>query len=279
MRAWALTLSIPLLASCATPGGRPSLTLAEARRMTVPALAAELMGRGPAGQGFVEAKVTGNVRGWISVPGLDAVDLYRAPRATAFPGICQIDGVIVRFEGGPRGSRDVPHRLQSRSTYTQFAFLDSPAASADCVQLTPLDGRDNPRLFWLGTATSEGSDDSPGRAYFGIRALKLAQAAAPALREAIRCLPDTSNPKRSECADPVATVTGFPIMRIDSMAIDQCAGDTGHLCVSVTHVVGPTSDGSETVKLTIATDAIAADAARPFTIQSISVTAESWIDD
>lgn len=272
MKAAAILL-LPALVGCASPTARPSLTLAEARRMSPSALAAELLGRGAAGQGFVEAKVSGNRQGWIRSWGLDSVSLYRAPKATDYPGLCRVDAVDVSFDGGNGGRRDVPHRVRDREPFTRFALVE--AGAADCAQRSPQD----PRFFMLGDRNSTGFGTSSEIAYFGTRAVRQAQAQAPGMPEAISCIPDPASAARTECIDATLTITSQKLAKIDSISVFECEDDAPALCTKVTYLIGPGADGPLAVNLTIATDAVATDPAKSFNVTSIAVSAESWVYD
>lgn len=273
-------LTLALLTVPAAAQAQVTLTLAQARALPGPALAEKLLGP-EAARDIVEVVVAGDAWGMIAQPGLNGVIFYRTPRATEFPGLCRVEHLYARFSsGGERGS-DVPHALMATRTHTEFALLarPGPAPDGDCAGLAPLADRDSPRLFTLGDASNLDNGDSAATAYFGMVALAQAQIDTSAGRAHVRCKPDPADKARTECRDPLLTITRYPAARIDTMQVYPCEERAPQLCIDVNHVIDPGKHTGRTLRLVIATDAVAATPSAPFEVRSITVQPETWAND
>ncbi|WP_188053241.1 hypothetical protein [Sphingosinithalassobacter sp. CS137] len=231
MRRWFAALgSLALFASSgAAAQDDVRLTLAEARGMSPDALATRLLGTAVAAD-YPEADVHGDGGGMIPAPGLNYITFYRAPVPAGFPGLCRVDGLVVRFENGPPNSRsDAPHRVVGRDAFTRYLMLAPGTAegrpatdAAGCAALAPVAGRTAPRLFSV-------RPDTPESAYFAARAAATAVGEAESLRGRIRCN-DMGSDAPASCRSPSEALAGFPVADVHAFEVARCDGE--RLCVT-----------------------------------------------
>ena len=276
----AAALALIFTASSMAASAPSTMTLAEARKLSAQELADRLLGAAGASRKYVEAEVYGNGGIMIGSPGLNSIDLYERPKSAGFAGLCQVEGLHIKFSTSRYDTPgDPPHRVTDFWKLVRFAMLaptdrriddgGDKRQDRDCAALSPVAGRTNPVFF--GT-----SSDRPIDAYFAMRALAKAQTAAPGLSAAIKCKSyDTDWPI---CADAVAAIKEIPIRRMGAIRVERCA-DSLYWCVSASWAKSREGNETKEVGLTLQTDASQVDPPTDFNIVAININAGTSVDD
>jgi len=267
-----LTL-LPLAASAAAPVS-PTMTLAEAKKLSPQQLAERLLGAVGASGGYVEAKVYGDGGGMIASPGLNGIDLYRRPTSAGFAGLCTVEGIHIAFSGS-RAQGDPPHRVTDFWKATLFAIIAPTGKRTEddggkqqeraCAALGPVADRRDPTFFSAG-------GDSPADAYFVMRALAKMKLAAPGLGSALTCKASNDDPI---CADPAKELAAFPIRNTPVAGLEKCP-DNVHWCVKTGWQRA--ADTSHEIGVTLRTDATVVDPPSDFNIVAIDISAGTSFD-
>jgi hypothetical protein len=269
MRLAVTAITIAALATGATAKSSDRMTLAEARRLPASGLAKRLINATDAAA-YVEADVQGDGGLMIHQPGLNAIDLYRAPRPSGFDRICEIDGMHFEFETSRYDTPgDPPHRVRDKSSFTRFAMLAPGGRDQDCAGLAPVVGRTDPRLFAVRS-------DRAADAFLAMRVIARAQTEAALLGPALTCQADAKD--QAICADPAAAITAVPIRQIHFVEIAKCPDAPGQ-CVHAIWQKAALGKDARMVELDIRTDNAPTAPDADFNVVAAKIRSGVWIFD
>jgi hypothetical protein len=142
-------VALALLPASVPSAASDTLTLAQARSMTVGQLARHLLGAAGAAGNYAVVQIHGPGRGLIYHPGLIAIDLYKVTRSAGFDGVCVVEGTKVTFaQADGRKLHDPPVSISGFWPTARFALVSKGGdQDAKCRALVPNADRLRTRFF------------------------------------------------------------------------------------------------------------------------------------
>jgi hypothetical protein len=254
------------------------MTVAEANSLSADALAARLLGIADDHPFYVEKRVFADIGGPANVVGLSGIELAKAPKATPYPGLCEIDGSYVSFETPPaKQGEDSPHRVRRVQKFERFLVIDTSQAGMrqpdmkamrTCTSAGPIFAGRQPRAFYVE------DDGGAQKAYFALAALRRIRA-KPLRGAKLLCRPNPADTADLTCHDPAKTIRKAPLEAINAVRVGT--GD-GHVVVDISWSLGFDTRGEKRLGLHLVTDARHPDPSQRFTIANAKLGMETWVE-
>lgn len=269
------------------------LTLQEALNLPSAELAERVLGQ--VGRHYPEVQRP-NLSG---LPGrLDfGLEFASVPRSAGFPGLCQADVLSVAFwPASETSSRDEAMHVNSINTSTLYRVVadTSPSAgwngtdeqhlAALCERFGPVFDEHRPRVGstrFFGGGFARSGAFWPAHAYFAVRALQKAMAAASAgPLAAITCRGETAAMTAMVCANPRRLLSDLDLARLNGFNISPCQEGVSQLCVDagLSLIDDPRSHFVLNIRMTTDLTAIDGGILPDFNLLSVQIQQSSFVN-
>jgi hypothetical protein len=272
------------------PSTGPILTFREARGLSPAELSARFSEH--TGRSFPEAQAYQAQLPWT---GLARVELASAPRATAFPGLCEADRAGFGYNLGtemPDGLDDPPRPVSSQMSGRVYKIVGdtSPARASRtaayrrslaslCERAGPVLSAPAPTLsaaqFFAGSFETFG-DMEPVHAWVAAHALQQAISSAQSGRlSTIQCSEDPDRPADHICVDPRASLAALSTSSVIGLDVGSCEPSERGYCVVATFERESDPRRILTVRIRTGLSTLP-QSQRDFAISAVSIAGESF---